>query len=200
MSVNKAFALQTLKNSIDSYYQIEEQTWTLLSKICKVYHVDKQRIIYPIGTVPQSFSYVVAGLVRCFVIDDNGNEYNKNFFDEGKFPGAMASMLTSSASRLGFETIESSTLIAIDFKGYRQLMHSFPDLMRFQIAYLEHNWLLAKDNREIEIVQLNATQRYLKFTRTFPELTNRLPNYHIASHLGITPTQLSRIRRTLSSG
>jgi hypothetical protein len=71
------------------------------------------------------------------------------------------------------------------------------DLKLFQIHYLEQNWLLAKDEREIEIVQDNATTRYLRFTRAYPNLVDRLPQYHIASHLGITPTQLSRIRKSL---
>ena len=71
------------------------------------------------------------------------------------------------------------------------------DLKLFQIYYLEKNWLLAKDSREIEIVQDDATARYLRFIGENHRLVNRLAQYHIASHLGITPTQLSRIRRNL---
>ena len=67
----------------------------------------------------------------------------------------------------------------------------------FQIHYLEKNWLLAKDAREIELVQEDATARYLRFIDEYPRLVERLPQYHIALHLGITPTQLSRIRKNL---
>ena len=87
----------------------------------------------------------------------------------------------------------------IDFLAYRQLMTEKSDLKLFQIYYLEKNWLLAKDSREIEIVQEDATARYLRFIDESPALVNRLAQYHIASHLGITPTQLSRIRKNLAS-
>lgn len=100
---------------------------------------------------------------------------------------------------LGFETIEDTLIIEIDFLAYRQLMTEKSDLKLFQIYYLEKNWLLAKDSREIEIVQEDATARYLRFIDESPALVNRLAQYHIASHLGITPTQLSRIRKNLAS-
>ena len=71
------------------------------------------------------------------------------------------------------------------------------ELKLFQIYYLEKNWLLAKESREIEFVQNDASARYLCFINEYPALKDRLPQYHIASYLGITPTQLSRIKKNL---
>jgi hypothetical protein len=89
-------------------------------------------------------------------------------------------------------------LIEIDFLAYRRLLLEYDDLKLFQIYYLEKNWLLDKDEREISLVQLDASARYQQFMSDFPRLVERLPQYHIASHLGITPTQLSRIRKKSS--
>ena len=110
----------------------------------------------------------------------------------------MTALLTGTPSKLGFETIEDTQLVEINFAGFRALMTESPDLMMFQIHYLEKNWLLHKDAREIELVQDDATARYLHFIEQYPDLINRLPLYHVASHLGITPTQLSRIRKSLN--
>ncbi|WP_349304652.1 Crp/Fnr family transcriptional regulator [Pseudoalteromonas sp. BDTF-M6] len=191
-------AFDSLRAQMTEYAPIGEQTWQQFKPLCTLIHVDKHQLIYPDGVVPRSFSYLYRGLVRCFVTDEKGNEYNKMFFDEGKFPGSMTALLTQQASSLAFEALERSTLIAIDFKGYRRLMQSNTELMLYHIHYLEKNWLLAKDQREIEIVQDDATTRYLHFSKQFPALAERLPQYHIASHLGITPTQLSRVRKNLS--
>jgi hypothetical protein len=46
-------------------------------------------------------------------------------------------------------------------------------------------------------VQEDASQRYVRFIQDYPFLVERLPQHHIASHLGITPTQLSRIRKKI---
>ena len=110
---------------------------------------------------------------------------------------AMTALLTSSPSLLEFEAIEDSLIVEIEFAGYRDIMLEKDDLKLFQIHYLEKNWLLAKDSREIEIVQKDAAARYLRFREEYPALIKRLPQYHIASHLGITPTQLSRIRKNM---
>jgi hypothetical protein len=192
---DKAFI--ALRNSLSSYSPISDDTWQSFMTICKFRPLTKNSLLYNIGNVPCSYSYVYQGLVRCFASDEKGNEYNKMFFEEGKFPGAMTALLTSSPSMLAFEAIEDSLIIEIDFAGYRKLMIENNELKLFQIYYLEKNWLLAKDAREIEIVQDDATARYLRFIDKHPGLVDRLPQYHIASHLGITPTQLSRVRKKI---
>lgn len=110
----------------------------------------------------------------------------------------MSALLTNTPSRLGFDALEETSLIEIDFLAYRRLLLEYDDLKLFQIYYLEKNWLLDKDEREIALVQQDASVRYQQFLSEFPSLVERLPQYHIASHLGITPTQLSRIRKKSS--
>ena len=190
-------ALRALRQSLASYAPISDETWEAFKGFIQVRSLPKQSLLYRAGEVPRSFAYVYQGLVRCFACDEKGNEYNKNFFDESKFPGAMTALLSSTPSVLAFEAIEDSLIIEIDFAAYRKLMVEKDDLKLFQIHYLEKNWLLAKDTREIELVQEDATARYLRFIDEYPRLVERLPQYHIASHLGITPTQLSRIRKNL---
>jgi len=192
---DKAFL--ALRKSLESYSKISNNTWHEFHDIAKFKSLTKHAILYTAGEIPQSYAFIYQGLIRCFSCDDKGNEYNKNFFDEGMFPGAMTALLTSSPSALAFETLEDSLIIEIDFTAYRKLMIEKDDLKLFQIYYLEKNWLLAKDAREIELVQEDATARYLHFINEKPNLVERLPQYHIASHLGITPTQLSRIRKNL---
>lgn len=192
---DKAFL--ELRKSLASYAPISDETWKAFMGIAKFRSLPKRTLLYSAGGIPQSYAYIYQGLIRGFVCDEKGNEYNKNFFDEGKFPGSMTALLTSTPSILAFETIEDTLIIEIDFSAYRKLMVEKDDLKLFQIYYLEKNWLLAKDAREIEIVQEDATVRYLRFIDDNPTLVERLPQYHIASHLGITPTQLSRIRKSL---
>ncbi|GAB3642608.1 hypothetical protein [Spirosoma arcticum] len=45
---------------------------------------------------------------------------------------------------------------------------------------------------------LDAGQRYEQFQRDYGHLEPLIPQYHIASYLGVTPTQLSRIRRSMA--
>lgn len=192
---NRNNAFIDLRKSLSKYTLISDETWRSFAAICKFRIVEQDSYLYKIGSRLSSFSYVYKGLIRCFSCDEKGNEYNKIFFAEGMFPGSMTALLTSEPSTLAFMTIEESIIIEIDFTAYRKLMVENDELKLFQIYYLEKNWLLAKEAREIEMVQKDATERYIRFIEEYPSLVSRLPQYHIASHLGITPTQLSRIRK-----
>ncbi|GLR70444.1 Crp/Fnr family transcriptional regulator [Agaribacter marinus] len=196
--MTQAIAFKQLKKTMDSYSHLSDETWQTFQSFSKFRYVKKHSLIYQPGLIPDSFSFVVKGLVRAFAVGINGQEYNKNFFAENTFPGSMTALLTSSPSLLGFESLEQTVLIEIDFRRFRHLLFQKSDLMAFQIQYLEKNWLLHKDAREIKLVQDEATARYMQFKVEHPELLERIPLYHVASHLGITPTQLSRIRKSLA--
>ena len=196
---DKDEAFSALRVSLDSYASICEETWQALCAISRYRLLSKGDMLYQLGEIPRSFAYVYKGLLRCYVCDEKGTEYNKNFFDEGRFPGAMTALLTTSPTHVAIEAIENSAIIEIDFAAYRNLMVKQEDLKLFQIYYLEKHWLLAKDARETAIVQEDARARYLRFIDEYPSLVERLPQYHIASHLGVTPTQLSRIRKNLAT-
>ena len=65
------------------------------------------------------------------------------------------------------------------------------------IQKLTFEYLEQKQDREIRLLSEEAMANYLLFRKMFPKLENNIQHYHIASYLGITPTQLSRLRKKL---
>lgn len=192
---NKALAYTLLKNKLDSYTPISESSWQTLQNYCELTTVKKNQLLYRAGDKLHSFAFVASGLCRAYISSPEGSDYNKSFFDEGRFPGDMTALLTNTPARFNVEALEDSLVIVIDFDGYRELLHAAEDIKLFQIYYLEKHWLLHKDAREVQLVQEDAKQRYQRFLDDYAGIADRIPQYHIASHLGITPTQLSRIRK-----
>jgi len=66
------------------------------------------------------------------------------------------------------------------------------------ISSIAEYFFVEKEKKELEIVLLDASQRYKIFHMEFPTLEQLIQQYHIASYLGISATQLSRIRHQLS--
>ncbi len=186
-----------LRQAMEAYHPLTDATWQALLSCCRYRQLLRQQMFCQAGDIPRSFAFVCKGMFRVFALDDKGHEYNKNFFVEGQFPGSMAALLRQEPSLNTIQALEDSSIIEIDFKCFRELLYRADDLKLFQIHYLETNWLLAKDARETQLVQQDAAERYQRFLTERPELAKRLPQYHIASHLGITPTQLSRIRKKI---
>jgi len=182
---------------MESYTPISDETWKSIMDISTLEKVSKQECLCRFGDISKDLYFVVDGLLRAYILDEKGHEYNKNFFIENTFAGSMVSLLTKEPSCFEIEALEDSMVIAIDYEKFRALLLKAEDLKLFQIYYLEQNWLIEKESREIALVQQNADERYKTFLKKYPNLENRVPQYLIASHLGITPTQLSRIRKNL---
>ena len=53
------------------------------------------------------------------------------------------------------------------------------------------------EKRLVDLISLDATDRYLELKNQIPNIDEIISQYHIASYLGISPVQLSRIRKKL---
>ncbi len=192
-------AFTHLEQTLKKYAPLSDQALNRYFSACHFIHVAKGTTLYAIGEIPSSFAFIHKGLMRAYLIDEEGNEFNKNFFAEGRFPGSMSALLNNQTSFLGIEALEDCDIITIDFKQFRRELFADHELMALHINYLEQHWLLEKEPKEIGYLQHEAKQRYLMFLDKYESILSRLPQYHIASYLGITPTQLSRIRKDLNN-
>lgn len=191
--------IANLKSKFESYARISNHSWLLLKNIIQFQTFKKGEVILREGQISRRMYFICQGILRAFCTDINGNSYNKNLFLEGDFAGSKVSAMKKSPSTFTLESLEDSILISIDYHKYRTLVFNHDDLKTYYIAYLERNWIIEKEQREVSLVLENATTRYLKFIKDHPDIDKRIPLQHIASHLGITPTQLSRIRKDLKN-
>jgi CRP-like cAMP-binding protein len=195
-SLQEAFT--HLEQTLNKYSPLSPQALKRYFSACQYTHIAKGTTLYAIGEIPSSFAFIHKGLMRAYLIDEEGNEFNKNFFAEGRFPGSMSALLNNETSILAIEALEDSEIIIIDFKQFRLELFADNELMAFHINYLEQHWLLEKEPKEIGYLQHEAKHRYLMFLDKHESILSRLPQYHIASYLGITPTQLSRVKKDLN--
>ena len=197
MTLNKEKHLNNLKSKFESYAPISAESWQLIENTIEIKTIKKGEILLQNGQIAKEIHFIIKGALRAFIIDTTGNTYNKNIFLEGDFAGSTVSLIQQTPSEFSIEALEDSILININYKKYKELIFQNNDLKNFYISYLERNWVIEKEQREISIVMENATERYLDLLSKHPDIAERIPLLHIASHLGITPTQLSRIRKSL---
>jgi CRP-like cAMP-binding protein len=139
------------------------------------------------------YAYILLdGVIRVFY-NKEGNEYNKTFFIPGMFPTPLTALLSGTPSALSFQALLPCELIRFSFHHFRNLFVEHRSLETFMLRVLEHEWI-TKERHDIQMVTNDATENYMVFRKEYPNLENQIPLYHIASYLGITPIQLSRIR------
>jgi CRP-like cAMP-binding protein len=197
MTFNNEIHFSQLKQTIESYYPISENSWKLIENIVVFKTLKKGETLLQNGEIAKNLHFVAKGVLRAFITDQEGNFYNKNLFLENYFAGSKVSLMLQSPSNFTIEALEDSIIINLNYKKYISLINENDDLKNFYIAHLEKNWIIDKEQREVALVMQNATERYVSLLQKHPSIADRVPLLHIASHLGITPTQLSRIRKNL---
>jgi CRP-like cAMP-binding protein len=145
------------------------------------------------GQIPKKVAFVVKGLFSQYYTADTGDIIIKYFFPEHRIAGSIAAMLAGNKSNFTITAIEDSTVLEYNFNEFKKLVQEYPDIAAFYIRYMEQHWIIDKEPYEISLRHNSAKIRYEEFLQNYPQLVKRLKKHHIASYLGITPTQLSRI-------
>ena len=133
------------------------------------------------------------GLVRFVYLTEDGKEFNKSFAAEGEFVGCLLSMLTTHNCRFSIQALEACDTIFLSNLDRKRLFQRFPEWERLG-RILAEQLALKKEAREAEFLLDSAEIRYQRFMTEHPDWIKRLPQYQIASYLGITDVALSRIR------
>lgn len=189
--------MDLLRKRIEQLFPLSDSAWEAFSQLLEGRKLAKGGYFCREGDFAREAALVKSGVMRAFFRDQEGNEYNKTFFAEGSLACSFASVLSQKASYLNFQALTDLDLLVFDYPRFAELFHQHRELESFIRRLLETKWVVAKEQREIRLVTTDATQRYLFFRQEYPGLENRIPQYHVASHLGITPIQLSRIRKKL---
>lgn len=145
----------------------------------------------------REIAFLESGCVRAFFTNREGKEYNKQFFVGPSLIGAYTSLLTGQKNKIPQQALTDCVIWSANYEGLTKQFDRFHDLERLARKIAEH-YFLEKEAKELEMALMDASERYLLFRQQFPGLEQLIPQYHIASYLGISATQLSRIRHKMS--
>jgi len=181
------------------YYNFSDEVFEDFKNICFIREVKKGEILQDTYTEAKYIYFICKGILRTYYLNEKGQIYTKNIFSENYFSASKVSLITKKDSYLNIDLLEDSTLIYINFEKYKELIKTKIEFKDFYINYLEKNWVIIKEKNEISLILDDAMTRYQNFIEQNPNIQNRIPLHHIANHLGITPTQLSRIRKNIKN-
>ena len=186
-----------LKNFYNAVSPLTEKTWDAILPLFNEEQLHKNQYFVRENEVARKIAFLESGVVRAYFINYEGQEYNKQFFVGPSSIGSYSSLLTGKPNLISQQALTDCKIYSCDFKTLTGLYDKYPDLERLARKMAEY-YFLEKEKKELEIVMLDAMQRYRIFQAEFPTLEQQIQQYHIASYLGISATQLSRIRHQIS--
>jgi len=164
----------------------------LISKTFK-----KNEYIVAAGEVSNHMHFIVSGLVRVFHLDHN-KEVNTDFYWNNAFLTAYESFVTRKPSKEYLQCLEDTHLISIEYDAYPYLNKHTDSWETLCRLFIEQR-LLDMIKKASLLQTNNAKDKYLNFVDKTPaKVIAKIPNYQIASYLGITAESLSRVRQKIN--
>ena len=187
--MSKDIFLGYIKKHIDLN---ENEESIILSKIKERKYLKNQFLVQQ-GDVCRYICFIVSGCVRSYHIDDDGNEHTVSFSIENWWSSDMGSFITQKPADYNVECIEPTSFIQFDSVLMEELYKTIPKLERvFRI--ITQNALVSAQLRVVNTFSKTARERFEIFRENYPELEQRIPQYMIASYLGVTKEFLSKIK------
>ncbi len=185
------------------YVDMSEEEWDIKADLFKSISFKKGEIISQMDDVHDRIYFINKGVARAYTLDGDGKDYTWSIYfnDENAhmvnlFMIDYDSFINKSPSRLEFEALEECHFIYLTYEDIEFLHLQTSKMLLFSkrmsdlaYCYLHH--------RVIDTQSKSAKERFEEFMQTTPHLLEKVPQYHIASFLGITPIHLSRLKREL---
>lgn len=182
-----------LINSINKIVELTPEEEVVFQQKTKYRRYLKDQYIVQQGDVCKHINFIVEGCTRTFHLNNEGHEHVILFSIENWWTSDMGSFITQTAADYNVQCLENTKVIQIEYDIIEDLFTEIPKLERF-FRKITERALVSSRKRIVRNFSKTAKERYLIFKENYPKMEQRIPQYMIASYLGITKEFLSKIK------
>ncbi len=183
-----------LINQLSAYGNFEEEELAFIEKSFTKVTLQKEDYFLREGQLSNAIGLIESGLVLYSRTSEEGVETICDFAKEGEWITQYQSFASRSKSPLSIRAIESCSLYVITYDNLNALFARLPGFERIARQLIE-KFFIQMIQRADTLQNLKAEERYERLAKENPDILQRVPQYFIASYLGIAPQSLSRIRK-----
>ncbi|WP_304545525.1 Crp/Fnr family transcriptional regulator [Sulfurimonas microaerophilic] len=194
------------KEFIQRYISVNILEWKIFTSKLSIKKFKKNETILYQGDVCKELYFINSGLVRAYILDENGKDFTWTIFfnDQNShvtnlFVVDYQSFLEQKPATIYIEALEDTELVCVSYKDVEFLYNNFKKWERFGRLMSEAAYRYLH-KQTIERQCKSADERFLLFMDETPHLLEKVPQYHIATLLGITPQHLSRLKKRINIG
>ncbi len=149
------------------------------------------------GDVATHGAFVATGCLRKYVIDAKGKEHIVQFAPENWWVGEGLATAPDTPAQYFIDAVEDSNLLLFDSASLQRQVERIPGAaVAFRVGLQRAG--AAKEHQIVNALSMSAEERYEAFLKKYPSIALRVPQFMLASYLGVSPETLSRIRKNRS--
>ncbi|UAB80588.1 Crp/Fnr family transcriptional regulator [Marixanthomonas sp. SCSIO 43207] len=188
---------ETFQSYIINKGGIRESQFEELAPLLRYDTFLKNDVLLQRGETCKASMFVEKGLLRAYTLDESGKEHIVQFAPENWFVGDRGSIYFNDPSYFSIDVIEDALVVFVTEAFIEKASEMSSSFRKFNEKLL-HNHIQHLQKRIDLLLSASAESRYLNFIEMYPDLLLRVPQWMIASYLGITPESLSRVRKALA--
>lgn len=169
----------------------------LIIEAYKIKTLKKKEMLLDQGDPSNHMRFVVDGCLKVYSLDGESNERILQFGIRGWWINDLYAYLTQSPSTYFIQAITDSVVLQIHRDQLEKLYDKIPMIDRFYRIKTQ-NAYVALQERTIRAMSEPVEERYNRFVNQYRDMEQMIPQYMIASYLGVTPEHLSAIRKKMS--
>ncbi len=175
---------------------LREEDWNVIQEKFTVQKLKKGEFLIRNGEICRQVNFINKGLLRMFYMID-GREICTGFINENEYISQYDSFLTKQPSTGNIDALEDCELINLSYDDMQAIYKSNPVFEKFgrKIAEMLFTMISIQATR---LLTMTPEERYQSVLEYQPYVIQRVPQYMIASFIGITPEHLSRLRKKMS--
>lgn len=184
----------SLIKHIRTFVGLDESEVEILCRYFKSNTFRKKEYLLSAGQVCRSLYFVEKGCLRMYFLNSKGAEQITQFAIDGWWLTDFFSFMDNTPSEYFIQSIEPSEVISIDSHVFDDLLKELPQMERYFRIIMQKN-LAASQLRTKYLYEMSKEEFYIHFSTSFPEFVQRVPQYMLASYLGLTPEYVSELRK-----
>jgi CRP-like cAMP-binding protein len=188
--------MNILLNTISSFIPLSSHDDEIVRRLFHKKIFKKGDHLLQQGSVCRYVIFIETWLVR-YYINSDGEQQTNYFNKEGEFVCDYMSFLPQVPSNVNIQALEDTTVFVISFTDIQQFYKEVEHGERFGRLAIEQ--VFVNVINQVKSLYADPPEvRYSQFLSNFPDIGQRIPQYYIASYVGIKPQSLSRIRKRIA--
>lgn len=184
---------ETIKSYVARHIDLTTDEQEYFLSLLRVIKVRKKQLIVQPDFVCKYRSYIYKGAMRAYLVDNDAQEHTIALGIDDWWIADYSSYIFQQPATLFVEAMEETTLVQIDYNAEQLLLKKVPKFEKFFRIITERGYAFLQQ-RLLSNLSKTAEERYEEFLQKHSKLAMKVPQYALASYLGMSTEYLSKLR------